>query len=87
MKLHCLVILVIPFLVACAAGPTGAQRADVQKAKEAGIPITVTAIAQSRPNSAGGVDASLNFTNISDRTFKYVRFNVASFNGVGDRVS
>lgn len=84
MKSLVFVIVLVSLLAACAAGPTGAQRADAQAARDAGIPIMVTLIPQSWPNSAGGVDAGVTFTNISGRTLKYVNFDVAAFNGVGD---
>ncbi|TET22902.1 MAG: hypothetical protein E3J71_04790 [Candidatus Stahlbacteria bacterium] len=50
-------------------------------------PIVITSIYPSRPNFAGGVDVHITFINKSDRTFKYVYFEVSPYNAVGDRVS
>jgi hypothetical protein len=38
------------------------------------------------PNSAGGVSASINFKNISDKEIKYVTFYVQVYNAVDDQV-
>lgn len=38
------------------------------------------------PNSAGGVNLYVNFENISNKTFKYVIWEVVPYNAVGDPV-
>lgn len=48
--------------------------------------IKVTRCDCSRPNSAGGVDVYINFTNTSDKTIKYAYFTVEPYNAVGDIV-
>lgn len=40
----------------------------------------------SEPNSAGGVDLSIVFKNMSSKTIKYVSFEVVPYNAVGDAV-
>ena len=40
----------------------------------------------SAPNSAGGVDANIVFTNKSKKEIKYVFFTIAAYNGVDDKV-
>lgn len=37
-----------------------------------------------KPNSAGGVDLHISFTNKSDKTIKYIHFSVTPYNAVGD---
>lgn len=41
----------------------------------------------SKPNSADGVDATISFSNKSDRTIKYIIFSVTPYNAVDDPVS
>lgn len=40
----------------------------------------------SEPNSAGGVDISIDFRNLSSKTIKYITFSVTPFNAVDDPV-
>lgn len=42
--------------------------------------------AKGKPNSAGGWDIQLRITNNYDKVIKYIYFNFAAYNGVGDRV-
>lgn len=53
------------------------------KAKEL---IRIKSISTSKPNSASGVDLSINWTNISDKTIKYITFTVYPVNAVNDIV-
>ena len=70
------------FLVSACAAIHGQA---IQKAQEKGHPIAITEIRSSLPNSAGGVDAYVNFVNATDnREFRYVRFRVTPYNRVGD---
>ena len=48
--------------------------------------IRVRRVWTSNPDSAGGVELYINFTNMSDKTIKYVRFGVKLYNAVGDVV-
>jgi hypothetical protein len=57
-----------------------------EDAKKAGAPILIDELDQSYPNSAGGVDVSIDITNISDKTIKYIRYTVKPYNAVGDVV-
>jgi len=49
--------------------------------------LTITSVTTSRPNSAGGVDFSINWHNNSDTTINYITFTVPAYNAVDDRVS
>ncbi len=49
--------------------------------------IKITKVAVSEPNSAGGVDAYINFYNNSNKTIKYVNFSVKAYNAVDDVVT
>lgn len=60
-----------------------AQKSAQDKAREI---IRVTRLATSSPNSAGGVDLFIGYTNQSDKTIKYVTFTVVPYNAVGDKV-
>lgn len=46
--------------------------------------IRVKKITTSKPNSAGGVDLYITWTNKSNKTIKYVTFKVTPYNAVGD---
>lgn len=48
--------------------------------------IKITSCRLSSPNSAGGCDLYLAFTNKSDKTIKYLRFECHMINAVGDMV-
>lgn len=39
---------------------------------------------KSRPDSAGGVDVAIGFTNDSEKTIKYIYFHISAYNTVGD---
>lgn len=41
----------------------------------------------SQPNSAGGVDVSISFRNLSEQAIKYITFSVTPYNAVGDQVT
>lgn len=55
-------------------------------ARSAGLPILVDNIDVSRPDSAGGVDFMVRYTNLSDKPIKYIRTTGQAFNAVGDTV-
>lgn len=48
--------------------------------------IRVYDVSVSAPNSADGVDCSVDFSNISEKTIKYITFTVEPYNAVGDMV-
>lgn len=48
--------------------------------------IQIHEVYPSKPNSAGGVDMNVAFSNTSNKTIKYIHFNVTPYNGVGDSV-
>ncbi len=50
------------------------------------LPIIIAGVYTSSPNSAGGVDLTIVYKNISDRTIKYAIFRVEAFNRVDDPV-
>ncbi len=74
------IIIIAIALSGCATMQTN----SIKRAQNQGIPIVVTKIYPSFPNSAGGVDAHVNFVNTSRKTFKYVVFEVIPYNRVGD---
>lgn len=75
-RLFCLTLLIS----GCATVPS----ADLERAKLEGIPVVVTNVRPSLPNSAGGVDVHVRFINTSSETVKYAVFTVEPYNGVGD---
>lgn len=56
-----------------------------QRAKCASL-ISVSKVHASKPNSAGGVDVSIEWKNKSDKTIKYAYFTVLPYNAVDDVV-
>lgn len=67
-------------LVSCST----ATSVDIEKAKNNNVPLLVSKLYTSPPNSAGGIDVHLSYTNTATQTFKYVVFEVVPFNRVGD---
>lgn len=63
-----------------------AQIIDQARNYQKEAPIVITSIYSGRPNSAGGVDVYITFINKSDKTFKYVSFEVTPYNAVSDEV-
>ncbi|MCL2837551.1 MAG: hypothetical protein FWE04_00560 [Oscillospiraceae bacterium] len=61
-----------------------AQRARAERLR--GI-VRVTDVRVSRPNSAGGVDLWVDWTNMSDRPIAYFDFTAVLYNAVGHRVN
>lgn len=49
--------------------------------------IKITSAYLRKPDSAGGCDAHISFKNTSDNTIKYLRFQCAMYNAVGDIIS
>ena len=50
-------------------------------------PILIAEFGSSRPNSAGGVDMSIELINTSSQPIKYITFWVTPYNRAGDEVS
>ena len=48
--------------------------------------VRLTKLKAGTPNSVGGVDLFIGFKNLSDKTIKYITFEVAPYNAVGDMV-
>lgn len=46
--------------------------------------VRVTKLQVSKPNSVGGVSVYIGFKNMSDKTIKYITFEVVPYNAVGD---
>ena len=63
-----------------------AKQDFIDNAKLNNLPIVISYINTSNPNSAGGVDLYITFMNISDKTIKYVIFSVEAYNAVDDPV-
>jgi len=81
MKFNKILIYVLVVLITgCATVPTE----DIEKAKAEGVPVILSRIFQTHPNSAGGVDILVIFFNTSNQTLKYVDFTVMPYNKVGD---
>jgi hypothetical protein len=55
----------------------------IKEIEKNNLPIIVKARAHS-PNSAGGVNFSVQWKNVSNKTFKYIVFTVLPYNAVGD---
>ena len=49
--------------------------------------VGIYGLETSEPNTAGGVDVNIRFSNDSDKTIKYIYFNVTPYNAVDDVVS
>lgn len=71
-------------LTACVSGENYQEAID--QARAAGRPLVITRVATSHPNSAGGVDISIDAINSSSKTIKYVNYKAVAYNAVGDRV-
>ena len=73
-------------IAGCSSGPSVYQL-HIAEAKKAGIPLVIWAAKPSSPNSAGGIDVQIDFTNLSKtETIKYLNFTVKAYNSVGDPV-
>jgi hypothetical protein len=63
------------------------EEADARRPEELRNTIRVRSVRVSRPNSVGGVDVNVHWTNKSSKTIKYVSFDVVPYNAVGDVVA
>ncbi len=62
------------------------ENIGMDRAQEIRNMIEVYEVYPGKPDSAGGVDLHISFANTSDKTIKYVYFNVTPYNAVGDAV-
>ncbi|MBL3574291.1 hypothetical protein M2324_003872 [Rhodovulum sulfidophilum] len=58
----------------------------ITAARASGQPLVITRVATSQPNSAGGVDVSIDGINTSNKTVKYLDYTLRAYNAVGDPV-
>ena len=56
----------------------------INAARVNNIPLIIWSATPSSPNSAGGVDLDIKFTNTSFETIKYINYTVRAYNSVGD---
>lgn len=56
----------------------------INTARANNVPLIIWSATPSYPNSAGGVDVSIEFTNTSFETIKYINYTVRAYNSVGD---
>ena len=78
-----LTVVLVSALMAGCAGTGG----FVQSSEAEGKPVAVTVLYPGAANNAGGVGVSMDFTNTSGRTLKYMEFGLVPFNAVGDVVT
>ena len=64
-----------------------AEESTQNQINDAKNSIKITTLKVSEPNSAGGVDVFIDFYNRSNKTIKYVYYNVQAYNAVDDPVS
>ncbi len=62
------------------------QEEMIRHARNVGVPVIINRLRITDPNYVGGVDVDVNFFNASDKTIKYLTFEVIPYNGVGDIV-
>ena len=74
-------------IAAEAAAKKAAEEAEALKSAQdkAREIVRVKKLGKSSPNSAGGVDLYIGYTNNSDKVIKYITFTVTPYNAVGDR--
>ena len=81
-KFYLILICIFPIILSCAT----VQQKDITYAEQEGIPIIVSKMSSSLPNSAGGVNVSINAMNVSHKTIKYITYEVVFRNSVSDIV-
>ncbi|ERS09626.1 hypothetical protein Q673_16395 [Marinobacter sp. EN3] len=82
--------LFLSFLMFCSLafvnGCANPYNKNMEDARKKDVPIFMTFGGAGLPNSAGGVGAKIGFTNISNKSFKYVEFYAVPYNKVKDVV-
>jgi len=90
------IILIFVLLGGCVAGtrsnhvrksPLEMYSTQVIEAEKRNSPLIITGIRTSRPNSANGVDAYVDFLSVSTSPIKYATFVTVPYNSVQDRVA
>ncbi|WP_273205203.1 hypothetical protein [Marinobacter subterrani] len=76
--------LLLPLIVLQGCANTLQNHPDVVSARANGVPIFIYGKYVDTPNSAGGVGVKFRFQNLSEKTIKYVYFEVVPYNEVGD---
>ena len=59
----------------------------MEEFRDHGVPIMITGMYPSAPNSAGGVDIHVYPWITTSKTIKYVRMNFSAYNAVGDEMT
>jgi len=65
---------------------TGVSDSQRQQLVSNGFSVAILDVHSGTPNSAGGVNAYINWQNISDKEIKYIAFTVTPYNRVNDIV-
>ena len=78
-----LLIFIIFLLNGCVVGKT-ITKETIDKVKCEKVSILLTKTTLNYPNSAGGVDVSIDYINLSDKAIKYAVFCVEPYNRVND---
>ena len=94
MKIHKPLIIIGTAAILCSCSSKQERQAErALKVQEANAivskiskisPVIVSYFGISEPNSAGGVDVTIRYQNISGEVLKYVRFDFEGYNAVGD---
>lgn len=58
----------------------------IEELHKQNLPIAISSLWKSKPNSVGGIDVQVGFKNITDKTIKYITFYFQAFNNVDDIV-
>lgn len=80
----CFVVMIVSFGFSGCESFYKEHYEAIAHARSSGVPILLYMKKVSRPNSVGGVDVEIGFQNLSEKTFKYVFFEVVPYNAVGD---
>lgn len=63
-----------------------AEQSQLQEENLKKNAVRLSNVYTSEPNSAGGVDLHINFTNVSNKTIKYIYLTAVAYNAVNDPV-
>ncbi|MFM7260430.1 MAG: hypothetical protein ACKO3W_07485 [bacterium] len=73
-------------MLASTSGCSSVSRAELQAARDTGVPVMFTDINIGSPNSAGGQTFEFRMINTSKKALKYVEVTVVGYNQVADPV-
>ena len=84
-----LIMIFMAFLLAACGAPVPNQAqiwydANVKRAIDSGQPLLITYLGPRGANYVGGVDVDIYAVNTSNKTIKYLTFDVTPYNAVGD---